>query len=653
MANKTWVLWVLLLVAGRTFAQDNFSYTPQNPKPGDEIVITYEPSGMLLGTIKPVEAVYYMSGYAPGGGYKNISADELVLTRQGKKYIGTIKTDTAAALITFGFSADKNFDNNFNKGYYIMLNEGEKPRKGAHTALSFFYQFDGTRVGVDRNPEKGFEALQEEIKLHADTKKELLPMYVRMLGAIKKEEAPALIQKEIEAFLKGGLKTEEDYALLENLYLSARLPEQTKLITEMKKQKFPQGKWTVTEAVQKFFREGDPAKKEAMLKEMTANIETKEDWKHLKNNLDFYKMQYLATLADKKDWNALKSAMKTVGIENKEQLVSFYNNTAWEMQKDSSELALAEEMSRMATEWAKGEMNKPTGKKPSYLTTKQWEAGRKNGYAMYADTYAMVMYRMGQYKKGLPYAKEAAMVIHKGADPEQNNTYALLAEKALPSKQYKKELEEFVKEGKATAEIKNILKRSYVKEKGSDEGFEDYVAALQKESYLKMMAELRKSMLNETAPSFALLDLDGKKVAISDLKGKVVVADFWATWCGPCIASFPSMQKMVNKYKNDDKVKFVFINTWENAEDKKKNAADFIAKSQYNFQVLMDNEDKVVQQFKVEGIPTKFVIDGNGVIRFKSVGFNGSEDAAIAELTAMIDLAAQSAQSGQNVQKAF
>jgi thiol-disulfide isomerase/thioredoxin len=223
----------------------------------------------------------------------------------------------------------------------------------------------------------------------------------------------------------------------------------------------------------------------------------------------------------------------------------------------------------------------------------------------------------------------------------------LLAEKVLPAKQYKKEIEQFIKDGKSTGEMKEILKKAYVKEKKSEAGFDDYIAALQKENYLKMLEELRKSMLNEAAPSFALLDLDGRKVNISDLRGKVVVVDFWATWCGPCKASFPGMQKMVNKYKEDPDVKFVFVDTWERVEDKPKNAADFIANNKYSFHVLLDNDSKVVEQFKVDGIPTKFVIDKNGNIRFKAIGFDGSDDKLVAELTAMIDMA-----SG-NMQKAF
>ena len=55
----------------------------------------------------------------------------------------------------------------------------------------------------------------------------------------------------------------------------------------------------------------------------------------------------------------------------------------------------------------------------------------------------------------------------------------------------------------------------------------------------------------------------------------------------------------------------------------------------------MDNDSKVVEQFKVEGIPTKFVIDKNGTIRFKSVGYDGSDEKLMTELTAMIELAAE------------
>ena len=99
------------------------------------------------------------------------------------------------------------------------------------------------------------------------------------------------------------------------------------------------------------------------------------------------------------------------------------------------------------------------------------------------------------------------------------------------------------------------------------------------------------------------------------------------------------MQDAVNKFASSDEVVFLFVDTWERAEDKAKNAKDFIESKGYSFHVLLDEENKVVEDFGVSGIPTKFIIDKNGNIRFKSVGFGGDNDALVEELSLMIELA--------------
>jgi thiol-disulfide isomerase/thioredoxin len=175
---------------------------------------------------------------------------------------------------------------------------------------------------------------------------------------------------------------------------------------------------------------------------------------------------------------------------------------------------------------------------------------------------------------------------------------------------------------------------------------DQYMAVMESFTLQKIKKDLEKKMMNESAPLFRLVNLQKKEVNLEELKGKVVVVDFWATWCGPCIASFPGMQKAVNKYRDNPNVVFLFIDTWETDKDREKLVVDFIKSKNYSFNVLYDTPLKdnqaqfeVVSNYKVEGIPTKFIIGPDGNIRFKSVGFGGSEDALVQEISTMIEMA--------------
>ncbi len=612
-----------MLLSFSVFAQGEFTFSPEKPKPGEEITISYKPAAVVPAKISGFE----FQGLVP----RELDFDA---KRTAGKYTATFKTDTSATFVFFTITAGGSPDNNRGDGYTIELYEKEKPRQGANIARSYFYQYYGEDSGITNDKERALAALERELQFHPDNRSAKVSA-LRMKLANDQEKGSALIQQEIDAFKAAGLKTEADYNHLAQLYGLAKQTDDQKALTEEKKAKFPEGTWVAQEMIMKFYNEKDLAKKKEMYGQVLENIETKPNFKSSKALIPNLKSNILNAYITAKDWNGLKDAITELKFDNNAQLASLYNNAAWKMYESGTDLDKAREFAEFATGYAKQEWDKALAVKEPEKKIKP----KKSTYGMYADTYSAVLFKSGEYEKGFKFAKDAAITVAEGANAGYNAVYARLAEKVLPVSEYKPQLEKFVTEGKSDSEIKNILKRVYVQEKRSEEGFDNYIAALEVEAKRKMREELAKKLENKPAPVFSLLNLDGSEVKLEELKGKTVIVDFWATWCGPCIASFPGMQKAQEKYKDDPNVKFVFINAWENVKEVKKEVAEFIRKGAYPFNVLFDLDNKVIGSYGVTGIPTKFIVDKKGNIRFTSIGFSGSADKLVDELSVMIELA--------------
>jgi len=172
-------------------------------------------------------------------------------------------------------------------------------------------------------------------------------------------------------------------------------------------------------------------------------------------------------------------------------------------------------------------------------------------------------------------------------------------------------------------------------DKLTKEGKNHYYAQL----FIQQVNSRSASEVGAMAPDFALQDLSGKTVKLSDLRGKTVVIDFWATWCGPCIMSFPGMKKAIDQYKDREDVVFLFVDTFERVPEAqwKDHVQKFITNRGFQYlNPILDLGNKTAMAYGVNGIPAKFCIDKDGKIKHKSTGYLGSADAVYKEMTEWI-----------------
>ena len=119
------------------------------------------------------------------------------------------------------------------------------------------------------------------------------------------------------------------------------------------------------------------------------------------------------------------------------------------------------------------------------------------------------------------------------------------------------------------------------------------------------------------APPFTLPTLDGGSMSLSDARGRVAIVEFWATWCGPCRSSLPSLEVIYKRYR-DRGATVLLLNEGESAE-----AVNQWTERRFTAPILLDQTEAVGRQYGVEGLPRLFMLDRDGRIIYEHAGYGG------------------------------
>lgn len=638
------VLIFALCAFGTQAQSQRLKMTPERPSIGDTVKLLYHPDSALLATGKPIKGAVYIYDTT-----YHWNAKDLQMKATDSGYTFTVPLTADKGLWAFRFRAGDAVDNAKDTGYIIM---GSVPGRMWKAAYAGYGALRASRYGLgipqyytnfQVSDSAMFFWMGQEIGYWRAGRTFVWP-YVKARAAMEQQaglnpDSSSSIRHAAGYMLKAANLTQKE------LYTLALIYDQY-----LHKKELADSLYKVTSAI---------VRKKADYKAIQTAKSTDERLKLSEDFLRNYKQdRELDELAGiDYDRGIYRNIFAISFAKNDTSVLAKYINTC-----PFSMLALAyykmveipyadwKTMSaKQAYPFSQRIMDRIAymkAHKPEEFynyTPSEFAEYVDNAFRHNYITHATILSETGREKEALPQVLKLQEDLNY-SNASLNQLEASLLEKAGDKKRLDEVLHNSVRMNQASAQIIDLLKKEYLKTHKDTEGFDAYLNGMKDAHTMELLREhVKSAMIDRAAVPFEMKDLDGNTVSLAAQKGKVVVMDFWATWCAPCKAAMPGMQMAQEHFKNDSNVVFYFVDTQERDPEYKEKVKKFIKEKKYPFKVLFDNGDEFYSKYakliQTSGIPFKVVIDGNGKIRFAQIGYMGSPSGLADEIEMMISLA--------------